>query len=128
MAKRFDHGRPQVYFTSDFLKNHIYLQSPGQKKKAENVFLRRGRNVSTVLCLTRLEFVRLAGEVYRRQSEYRRRPNGIFTTQQAYDYWSRGGEKAKDKQRATQGTSRFRYAVRMNEDGVYAICHFDGPA
>ena len=128
MAKNFDHGRPRLYFTSDFLKNHIYLGSTGEKKKAENVFLRRGRNISTVLCLTRLELVRLAGEVHSRQEEFSRRPNAVFTTQHAYDCWSRGGAQGKDKQRATASTRHFRFAVRMNPEGIYTPCHFHGAA
>jgi hypothetical protein len=128
MAKNFDHGRPQVYFTSNFLKNHVLLCSTGGKKKAENVFLRRGRDISTVLCLTRLELVHLAGEIHRRQGEFSRRPSAIFTTQHGYDYWKRGGPQAKDKQRATPGNGRFRYAVRMNDEGIYTVCHFHGTA
>jgi hypothetical protein len=126
MAKNFDHGRPQVYFTSNFFKNHVFVGSVGEKKKAENVFLRRGRQISTVLCLTRQELVQLAGEIHRRQSEFKSRSNAIFTTTHSYDFWSRGGDKAKDKQRATPGTSRFRYAVGVDSDGVYTMCHFAG--
>ena len=55
-----------------------------------------------------------------------RLPNGIFTTQQPYDYWSRDGEQAKDKQRATFGHGRFRYAIRPDSDGIYTMHHFDG--
>jgi hypothetical protein len=128
MAAKFDHGRPQVYFTSNFLKHHVFVGSSGEKKKAENVFLRRGLEVSTVLCLTRLEMVRLAAEIHRRQAEFARRPKAIFTTQQAYDWWSRGGPQAKDKQRATSSHGHFRYGVRQNNDGVYTLCHFDGAA
>lgn len=128
MTQAFDHGRPQVYFTSNFHKNHIFVGSAGEKKKAERVFLRRGRDVSTVLCLTRMELVRLASEVHRRQNEFTGRPNGTFTTQNSYDFWSRGGPRAKDRQRASEYHGRFRYGVRLNEDGVYVMCHFEGPA
>jgi len=131
MSGNFDHGRPELYFNSGFIKNHIHVGSSrdkNDKKKAENVFLRRGVRVSTVLCLTRLELVRLAGEVHRRQEEYSRRPNATQTTQLPYDYWARGGERGKDKQRAAPGNSRFRYAVRPNRDGVYVMHHFDGLA
>jgi len=127
MTKKFDHGKPQVYFSANFWKNHIFLGNEGEKKKAENVFLRRGLDVSTVLCLTRMELVQLAGEIHRRQAEFSRVPNAVFMTQQAYDYWSRGGPQAKDKQRATFSSGRFRYKVRVNEEGLYTLCHFDGP-
>ena len=122
----FDHGRPEVYFHSAFLKNHIHVGSSNDKKKAENVFLRRSVRISTVLCLTRMELVRLAGEIHRRQDEFSLRPHGTFTTRQPYDYWSRGGAQGKDKQRATPGQGRFRYAVRPDSDGVYTMHHFDG--
>jgi hypothetical protein len=128
MAKNFDHGKPQVYFTPNFWKNHIFLGGAGEKKKAEAVFQRRGVNVSTVLSLTRRELGQLAAEIHRRQSEFSRTPNGVFTTQHAYDYWSRGGSQAKDKQRATFSTSRFRYKVRADKDGLFTLCHFDRPA
>lgn len=124
MPNNFDHGRPQVYFTSNFLKNHVFVGGPGEKKKAENVFLRRGKDISTVLCLTRMELVQLAGEIHRRQEEFARRPHGIFTTQRGYDYWSRGGGRAKDKQRAAPGRGPFRYGVRRGADGTFVLCHF----
>ena len=120
MAANFDHGRPQVYFTANFWKNHIFVGSVGEKKKAENVFLRRGRNVSTVLSLTRAEVVRLAGEVYRRQEEFSGNPNGIFTTQMAYDWWVRGGEQAKEKTLQEQG--RRREAGRFIEGCCHRGC------
>lgn len=128
MGTRFDHGRPQVYFSSGFIKNHLFLGSAGEKKRAERVFDRRGRAISTVLCLTRAELVRLAGELHRRQHEFTQTPRRTFTTLQAYDYWSRGGPRSKDKQRATPGKSRFRYSVQHNTDGTYVMCHFDGPS
>lgn len=126
MAEKFDHGKPQIYFTSNFLKNHVFIGTARQKQEAEKVFLRRGRNVSTVLCFTGLEFVTLAAEIFRRQSEYHGGPSGIYCTQMKYDYWQRGGTKAKDKQRATPGNGKFRYGVRLGVDGLYHMCHFDG--
>lgn len=126
MPTNFNHARPQVYFTAEFMKNHIFVGSSGQKKKAENVFLRRGKSISTVLCLTRMELVQLAGEVHRNQSECGRNPAKLFTSQRAYDFWSRGGAKAKDKQRATLHNGRFKYAMRLVQGGIYAMCHFDG--
>jgi hypothetical protein len=128
MSKKFDHGRPHVYFAPNFWKNHIFVGNAGEKKKAENVFLRRGVAVSTVVCLTRIELVQLAGEIHRRQAEFDRNPRLLFTTEHAYDYWSRGGHQAKDKQRATFSTRRFRYKVRINHEGIYTLCHFEDPA
>jgi len=128
MTQRFNPAHPQIYFTSKFIRDHIYLRSMVQKKKAENVFLRRTVGISTVLCLTRPELVLLASEIYRRQTEFSRQPEISYTTSQAYNFWSRGGAKAKDKQRATQDNHRFRYNVRLNKEGIYAVCHFSGIA
>ena len=127
MAKqtvRFDHAKPQIWFSPNFWKNHIFVGTEGQKKEAEKVFQRRGRAVSTVLCLTRSELVRLAAEVHRRQAEFERNPRGNFTTEAKYDYWSRGGSMAKDRQRATPANGKFRYAVRRELEN-FVMCHFE---
>jgi hypothetical protein len=126
MAKNCDHAHPEVYFTGNFLKNHVCIGDAAAKKRAEVVFQRRDARVSTVLCLTRAELVQLAGEIHRRQIEFSTMPEGVFTTLTAYDLWSRGGPQAKDKQRATMRTDRFRFAVRCTADGIFAVCHFDG--
>ncbi len=81
-----------------------------------------------VLCLTRRELVQLAGEVYRMQGEFSRNPTREATSQRAYDFWSRGGEKAKDKQRATLHHGHFKYKVRLVADGIYAMHHFHAVA
>jgi hypothetical protein len=126
MAKNFDHAHPEVYFTGNFLKNHVCIGDAAAKKRAEIVFQRRDARVSTVLCLTAAELVQLAGEIHRRQPEFSAFPDGIFTSTSEYDLWIRGGPQGKDKQRATVCTDRFRFAVRRTTDGIYALCHFDG--
>jgi len=125
MAEKFDHGRPKVYFSSKFLKNHVFVGGEGAKKQAEKVFQRRGKAVSTVLCLTPRELVELAGEIFRRQEEFSKSPKKTFTTEQAYDCWSRGGPKRKDEQRATQDTKRFKYNVQRAGE-IFVLAHFDG--
>ena len=126
MAQNFDHAHPEVYFTGNFLKNHVSIGDDAAKKRAEIIFQRRDARVSTVLCLTRMELVRLAGEIHRRQNEFGACPTGSFTTLTKYDLWSRGGPQGKDKQRATMETDFFRFAVRRTSGGIYAVCHFDG--
>jgi hypothetical protein len=125
VADKFDRGHPKIYFSSKFLKNHVFVGSEGAKKQAERVFQRRGTAISTVLCLTKGELIELAGEIHGNQEEFRRNPRKTFTTQRAYDYWSRGGTQAKDKQRATQHTGRFEYNVRL-EGEIYVMAHFEG--
>ena len=124
MSAKFDHGRPKVYFSSRFIKNHIFEGSESEKKKAENVFLRRGRNVSTVITLNSPDLVRLAGEIHRRQSEFAANPKKNFTSHGQFDFWSRGGSMAKDKQRASSHHGRFQFAVWKNVDGIYVMDHF----
>jgi hypothetical protein len=85
VAEKFDRGRPKVYFSSKFLKNHVFVGSEGAKKQAERVFQRRGKAISTVLCLTKRELIELAGEIHGNQDEFRRNPRKTFTTQRAYD-------------------------------------------
>lgn len=94
MIAAFDHGQPQVYFTANFWKHHIYVSVAGGKRRAEDVFLRRPHPISTVVCLTRLELVQLAAEIHRRQTDYSDRPDHIFTTVHPYDFWVRGGLQA----------------------------------
>ena len=125
MADKFDQAHPKIYFASKFLKNHIFVGNEGAKKRAEEVFQRRGKAVSTVLCLTQRELIQLAGEIYANQVEFSRSPRKTFTTQQAYDYWSRGGNQSKDKQRATMHTARFDYNVQLVGE-IYVLAHFDG--
>jgi hypothetical protein len=125
VAENFDRAHPKIYFSSKFLKNHIFVGSEGAKKQAERVFQRRGKPISTVLCLTKRELIQLAGEIHCNQELFSRSPKKTFTTQQAYDYWSRGGSQDKDKQRATLHTRRFDYNVqRVGE--IYVMAHFDG--
>jgi hypothetical protein len=125
MAEKFDHGRPKVYFGSKFLTNHVFVGGEGAKKRAEKVFQRRGKSISTVLCLTPRELVELAGEIHRRQDEFNKSPNRTYTTERAYDCWSRGGPKSKDDQRATQDTKCFKYNVKRVGE-IYVLFHFDG--
>jgi hypothetical protein len=125
VEQRFDRGRPQLYFTARFLKNHVYVGNQGAKKRAEMVFQRRGKTVSTVLCLTRSELVQLAGEIHNNQDAFGRSPRQVFTTKHAYDYWSRGGSQSKDKQRATAHCKRFEYKVLLIGE-IYALDHFHG--
>ena len=123
MSDKFDPANAKTYFSSSFLKNHIFVGSTAQKKKAETVFQRRGKAISTVICLTRSELVQLAGEIHSRQKEFK--GSGKYLSLQKYDYWQRGGSKAKDKQRATSGNGRFHYAVRSERDGKFVMCHFE---
>lgn len=127
MAEKFDRGRPKVYFSSNFLKNHIFLGNEGAKKQAERVFQRRGEKISTVLCLTKRELIELAGELHEKQADFSKNPRKTHSTERAYDYWSRGGKqpKSKDKQRATEHSGRFKYNVRL-EGELYVMCHFEG--
>ena len=127
MAAKFDSGKPKIYFSSKFLKNHVFLGNEGSKKQAERVFQRRGKAISTVLCLTKRELIELAGELHENQTEFARNPRKTFTTERAYDYWSRGGAQAKDKQRATEHSGRFDYNVRL-EGELYVMCHSEGSA
>jgi hypothetical protein len=53
VADKFDHAKPKIYFSAKFLKNHVFVDNEGAKKRAEEVFQRRGKAVSTVLCLTK---------------------------------------------------------------------------
>lgn len=125
MADKFDRARAKSYFTRKFLKNHIFVGSEGAKKRAEQVFQRRGKAVSTVLCLTKRELIQLAGEIHGNQEEFKRNPRKTFTTESAYDQWLRGGNQAKDKQRATMQTRRFDYNVQLAGE-IYVLAHFDG--
>src|SRR5262245_21242925 len=125
MAEKFDPARAKKYFSRKFLKNHIYVGSEGAKKRAEEVFQRRGKAVSTVLCLTKRELIQLAGEIHANQESFGRTPRKTVTTQHAYDFWTRGGTQSKDKQRATMQTSRFDYAVQL-VDELYVMAHFEG--
>jgi hypothetical protein len=125
-TKKFDHGRPRVYFSSNFLKNHVDTGNELPKKRAEIVFQRRGRTISTVIYLTPSELVTLAAEVFNKQDKFAAAPDGIFTTDQPYELWSRGDDDGTDKQRATSINSTFKYAVQKNSDGVYVIYHFHG--
>jgi hypothetical protein len=125
VAKSFDRGKHRIYFSSNFLKNHVFVGSAGAKKRAEVVFQRRRKNISTVLCLIQAELVRLAAEISRRQEEFTSRPKGKFTTEDRYDLWSRGGKRSSDKQRAISTNSSFRYGVKKDSDNTYVMCHFD---
>jgi hypothetical protein len=125
VAAKFDRGRAKIYFSSNFLNNHIFVGNEGAKKQAERVFQRRGKAISTVMCLTKREMIELAGELHENQSEFERNPRKTYTTERAYDYWSRGGTQSKDKQRATQHTGRFDYNVRL-EGELYVMYHFEG--
>lgn len=124
MAERFNPGRAKKYFSAKFLKHHVYVGNAGAKKRAEEVFQRRGKAVSTVLCLTTRELVQLAGEIHANQEAFGRSPRKTFVTGQAYDYWSRGGSQSKDKQRATLHTSRFEYGVKLQGE-IYVMAHFE---
>jgi hypothetical protein len=125
VAAKFDSGKPKIYFSSNFLKNHVFVGNEGAKKQAERVFQRRGKDISTVLCLTKRELIELAGELHENQAEFARNPRKTYTTERKYDYWSRGGAQAKDKQRATEHNSRFDYNVRLEGD-LHVMCHFEG--
>jgi hypothetical protein len=132
--RKFDHGKPRVYFTSDFLKHHVYVGSAPSKKRAEIVFQSRlnpkGKKEgkpkvtdSSVIWLTAPELVTLANEVFEMQDEYGRAPNATFTTAKKYEIWSRGD--ATDKQQATSENSTFSYGVRLASD-IYVMSHFAG--
>lgn len=123
MTRNFDPSQARSYFTAKFYQDHMDVDNPGAKKRAELVFQRRDVKVSTVLCLTWHELVQLAGELHQLQEMFRRAPNHEYTTTQPYDYWSRGGIQAKDRQRATFHTGRFKYKVLLVND-IYAINHF----
>jgi hypothetical protein len=125
MAEKFDPARAKQYFGRKFLKNHIFVGSDGAKKRAEEVFQRRGKAVGTVLCLTKRELIQLAAEIHSNQQAFGRSPRKTFTTEQPYDYWSRGGKQAKDKQRATMDNGRIDYSVQLVGD-IYMMAHFDG--
>jgi hypothetical protein len=125
MADRFNPGKAKKYFSSKFLKHHVYVGNAGAKKRAEEVFQRRGKSVSTVLCLTMRELVQLAGEIHAQQEAFVRSPRKLFKTERTYDYWSRGGAQSKEKQRATLHTSRFEYGVKLQGD-LYVMAHFEG--
>jgi hypothetical protein len=124
MADRFNPGRAKKYFSPKFLKHHVYVGSAGAKKRAEEVFQRRGKAVSTVLCLTMRELVQLAGEIHAQQETFGRSPRKLFKTERAYDYWSRGGSQSKEKQRATLHTSRFAYGVKWQGE-IYVMAHLE---
>jgi hypothetical protein len=125
MADKFDPARAKKYFSRNFLKNHIFVGNEGAKKRAEEVFQRRGKDISTVLCLTKHELIQLAGEIHGNQEAFGRSPRKTFTTEHVYDYWSRGGNQSKDKQRATMDASRFKYNVQLVDD-LYVMTHFEG--
>jgi hypothetical protein len=74
MADRFNPGKAKKYFSAKFLKHHVYVGSAGAKKRAEEVFQRRGKSVSTVLCLTMRELVQLAGEIHAQQEAFGKSP------------------------------------------------------
>jgi len=127
MTNKFNPSNAQVYFTSKFWKDHVFLGSELAKKKAEIVFQRRSVQISTVICLTRAELILLAGEVHNRQTEFARGgPHSKYESKTAYDIWSRGGSKPSDRQAASHKKSKFRFAVQKQVDGKYAIHHFEG--
>jgi len=122
---------PRLYFTSQFIWKHVFVGEPGEcKKRAENIFMRRRIDVSTVLCLTPREFRQLAGEVYRRQTVYQQYwQQKLFVSQHEYTYFERGGDEAhtkpSDKQRAKLSSGRICYGVRPDRStGLFMVNHF----
>ncbi|MEM9585656.1 MAG: hypothetical protein AAGA03_00120 [Planctomycetota bacterium] len=127
MSSSFNPADAQTYFSAKFWKDHVYVGTEMQKKKAEAVFLRRSVSISTVLCLTRAELIRLAGEIHQRQSEYAKHPpRSLFRSRQEYDFWSRGGSRPRDRQAASSDRKAFRYAVVSGPDDRFVMHHFDG--
>ncbi len=108
-------------FTEKFWKDHVYEgDEEFAKRDAENIYLRRDVEVSSVLEMSLHAIRILTGEIARRQGEFTGSPNGIFTSEKSFAYWERKGKRAK-----RLGPSQFRYAVKR-EDGLYKIHHFDG--
>ena len=131
MAEKFNPADARLYFTKKFLKNHMFV-GENAKKQAEQRFQARDFEeddielpINSLLCLTKKELIRLAGEIHGNQEEYDRNPGKTFTTDHAYTWWTRGGTQAKDKQRARPHTGRFKYNVHRVKT-LYVLGHFAG--
>ena len=127
MSEKFNPANAQAFFTSKFWKDHVFVGNDMQKKKAETVFQRRSVQVSSVICLTRAELVKLAGEIHQRQAEFAKGgPHSKYTSKLVVDMWTRGGTKPRDQQTASHKKSVFKFAVRKQTSGTFAVHHFDG--
>lgn len=125
---KFDPGKPKVLFTGNFLKNHVFIGSDSDKKQAEKVFLRRGKDVSTVIVFNRKEFAQFAGEVFSRQEDYKANPRRTFRSEKVYTYWSRGGDTDSDKKRAKPEKGKILYGVepKPKYEGIHRVNHLEG--
>jgi len=111
------------YFTDKFWKDHVYEgDEEFAKRDAENIYMRRDVDVSSVLEMSLHAIRILVGEIMRRQSEYSATPVRIFSSEKAFVYWERKGKRAK-----RLGPSQFLYGVKL-EESVYKIHHFAGIA
>jgi hypothetical protein len=83
--------------------------------------------VNSLLCLSAERCASLlVAEVRRRQQAYRSAPDGLFTTQDVYPYFERGGEGAKKQRARFKGYAYMVYAVDDDEvRGLYKICHLE---
>ncbi|OYP33890.1 hypothetical protein CGZ80_17015 [Rhodopirellula sp. MGV] len=124
---RFNPADAQTYFSTNFWKNHIFVGSELNKKKAEVVFQRRGVDVSSVICMTRSELIMLASDLHNRQAEFARGgPNAKYISRVAFDIWQRGGPRSRDRQAASHTKSKFEYKVRSTNGGRIVVCHYEG--
>jgi hypothetical protein len=92
------------------------------KQRAEKVYERRGRHMSTLVCLKNSqELVGLASEVFNMQSDFERQPNDVYTTKKSYRLLYRGG---KNRQNVEEQTSTFDYKVKL-ENELFVMDHFE---